>query len=218
MDFLFLFLVILIIWALVQRNSHFVETGNIDDILSYQKGSSDLLFKKHIKKIDDLSTDVRLEPVGCFTDIFNKFFLRKINPFSAKKEFDSGITITNQADYDRVIEIITQNGFGDFNFPKDYKKASFKKLATLALFAGYSYISAYNGTYYFTYSPPMERYNITGNFSDSEIKEYSSKSEYPINECGFKCGDGSEYMCGSISYPNIKSASRSSVYKIIEMV
>jgi len=227
---LLLFLVLMV--TLVRQSSSFTETS-IDDIINYKQTSSDLTFKQHIRKIDNLESDITLEPVGCFSSVFENFFLRKINPFNNLKEFDSGITITRKnlsSDFQKVLMSVKSNGFPDFarsferKYSANYSQVPLRQLGALALFAGYSYltVSKFNekeiNEIYMTYSPPMDKHNITGNFTDEEYQKNLTKSTIPMNTCGYSCGDGSKYMCGSLSYPNIKSASLYAVYKIVENV
>jgi hypothetical protein len=233
MDILIIIIIIfLFIGTLVYHKLRFSDTS-IDDIINYKQEQADIAFKQHILKINDINKDITLEPVGCFNNLYNKFFLRKINPFNKLKEFDSGITIsqnTLKEDYLKIIEIVSNNGFQSFatyfknKYSKDFSKVPLKELGALALFSGYSYVSIckFNentiSQIFLTYSPPMERHNITGNFDSDEYNKYLSPVDSDISTCGFTCGDGSKYKCGSISYPNIKSDTKYAVYHIKENV
>ena len=232
MNKLIIIFFLIIFGTLVYKNSHFAETS-VDDIINYKQEAADLAFKQHITKIHDLDKDISLEQVGCFGNLYNKFFLRKINPFNTRKDFDSGLSISQNTlneDYLRILDIVTNNGFGDFakkfksKYSNNYSKVPLQQIAALALFSGYSYISISKfdentiEEIYFTYSPPMDRHNITGNFSESEMKKYLSSSDISMNECGFTCGDGSKYYCGSTNHPNVKSPAKYAVYRIIEKV
>ena len=227
---LLLFLVLML--TLVSQSSSFAET-NIDDIINYKQTESDLAFKQHITQIHNLNKDITLKQVGCFSNVFENFFLRKIIPFNTRKDFDSGLTITRKNlnnDFSKVLELVKSNGFGEFaksferKYSKNYSEVPLQELGALALFAGYSYltISKFDektiNEIYMTYSPPMDKHNITGNFTDEEYQNNLTKSTIPMNTCGYSCGDGSKYKCGSVSYPNIKSASLYSVYKIVENI
>jgi hypothetical protein len=226
-----LFLLFLILMGtLVSGKSSFAETS-IDDILNYTQTENDQKFKAHIKKIDNINRDITLEEVGCYKDLYTKYFLRKINPFSTQKDFDSGLTISQKSisnDYDKILKVVSTNGFEDFaksfkkNYSANYEKVPLQQLAALALFAGYSYISISKfdentiNEIYLTYSPPMDRHNITGNFTE---KEYQQNLTPPIKmDCGFTCGDGSTFKCGSVGYPTIKSPSLYNVFKIKENI
>ena len=57
-------------------------------------------------------------------------------------------------------------------------------------------------------------------------KKYTSKPDLPDHSltkgnsdvCGHPCNDGSNYMCGSIVYPNIKTPPQFAVYHIVETI
>jgi hypothetical protein len=223
-------LVIIVLLALLFKNRSSFSQTNVDDIINYKMGASDLEFKKHISNINNISKDVALEDVGCFTNLYEKFFLRKINPFNTRKDFDSGISVSMKnmdEDFNKVIELVKTNGFESFansfknDYSNDYSKTPLLKIAALALFAGYSYISISKfdentiNEIYMTYSPPMERHNIVGNFNQEEYSKYLSSSDLNISDCGYSCG---KYKCGSIGYPTIKSSSKYAVYRIIEKI
>jgi hypothetical protein len=219
---------ILIIGTLVYNVSYF-GSQNIDELLNYKNTEKDLQLKNHILGIKDIDKDIRLEHYGCFNDLYEKFFLRKINPFNTRKDFDSGITITNKNlknDFTKMLELVKANGFNDFainfenNYSSNYSKTPLQQLAALGLFAGYSYLSICKFDtdtiyeIYFTYSPPLERHITT----DQNFNKYLSPPDLPKDACGFTCTDGSKYKCGSIGYPGIKSRSIYSVYKILELI
>jgi hypothetical protein len=225
-------LFLLLLWALVCFNNVSSFGNDVDDILNYTQTENDLKFKNHIKQIDDINNDIALEFIGCFTNVYTHFFLRKINPFSLEKDFDSGVTISQKSiitDYEKILNMVKTNGFSSFansfekRYSTNYQKVPIQQLAALALFSGYNYISISKfdneniNEIYFSYSPPMDRHNVTGNFTEEEYKKYLSKPN-GIKECGFSCGDGSKYYCGSVAHPTIKSPSLYSVYKIIEKV
>jgi len=227
----FIFLVVMGTLVYNKPISSFGDTS-IDDILNYTQTENDIKFKNHIKKIDNINNDISLEYLGCFNDLYTRYFLRKINPFSTQKDFDSGVTISQKSivvDYEKILNLVKSNGFADFaktfesKFKSNYQKVPLQQLAALALFSGYSYLSISKfdneniNEIYFTYSPPMDRHNVTGNFTEEEYTKNLSKSN-GLKNCGFMCGDGSKYYCGSVGYPTIKSPSLYSVYKIVEKV
>ena len=214
-----------------------VNYSEIDDILSYPSGSSDIAEKQKRNLITDPDKDIKLEEYGCFSNLEEKFFYKKINPYSKLKIFDSGIVLNENKDYLNLTEQVKANGFGKYSdkiikkYP-DLTKISLQEISALALLAGYSYISIYKnspteiGKVYLTYSPPMDKHNIYGWFNDKDYKKYTSKPDLPDHSltkgnsdvCGHPCNDGSNYMCGSIVYPNIKTPPQFAVYHIVETI
>ena len=220
---------LIIIALLLKNKSSFDET---DDILSYNYTEQDKKFKNDVTT----TNDIKLQPVGCFINIEDRFFFKKINPFSKIKTFDSGTVVSNQDDFNDLLNIVKNNGFGDKIKNKDYLSASIEQFATLGLYAGYSYLSitkmesSDSPKVYFTYSPPMNKHNNYGTFDDKQYQENLSKPDLPnfsvtpevgSDGCGFSCGTFKDngviknYTCGSTADPTIKSPQRVSVYKII---
>ena len=209
----------------------------IDDILSYQGGSSDIAEKQKRSLITNPDKDIKLEPYGCFSNLEEKFFYKKMNPYSKLKIFDSGIILNENIDYVDLLEQVKSNGFVDYSnkiikkYP-DLTKISLQEISALALLAGYSYISIYknnpteHGKVYLTYSPPMNKHNIYGWFNDKEYKKNLTSPDLPNHSltrgsgdtCGYPCNGNDNYMCGSIVYPNIKTPPQFAVYRIIETI
>ena len=238
MMYLLVILLIAILIYFYYKNEKFT-AESVDDILSYTGGSSDLLTKQQIELIKDPIKEIRLDPYGCFTDLEEKFFYKKINPYSKFKIFDSGIILNKLNDYTALVDQVKNNGFEDYanTIIKKYpvlSDMSLQEISVLALFSGYSYISIYKesentpGKIYLTYSPPMNKHNIQGWFSDKEYKKHLSKSDLPNYKlvgssssdlvCGFPCEKDIGYMCGSANYPNIKTSTRFAVYHIVKTI
>lgn len=215
--------------------------------------------------LTEIYKDIKIEPYGCFTNIDDKFFLKKINPYTSEKIFDSGIIIEEHRvneDFTDLINRVLNNGFDIFakhiisKYNGKYSDMDILDIAALGKLAGYNYITIYkteqhkrNATY-LTYSPPMDN-TVPLNYSDSEYNSALSKSDLPnytltpkagkyANEenitddtelsCGYPCyindkvgvytdssGVERNYMCGSVAYPNIKTAPRYAIYKIKEI-
>ena len=212
-----LILVLLITCYFLINRSSFGE--NIDDILNYRDQEKDKIFMDTVKGIKNPISDIVVTSYGCFKDLDEKFFLKKLNPFNKIKTFDSAFVISNesfQQDFNQLLENIISNGFNDYvnqlkkKYNSNYKNITIQELGALALFAGYSYISVCKEStdgylkIYFTYSPPMDK-------KENDLK-YLSKSD-SLN-CGYPCSESSSSMCGSINYPNIKSPSLFAIYKV----
>jgi hypothetical protein len=192
---------------------------NIDDLINYPDTQKDITFVNTTKNIKDINRDITLEQVGCYKNISDKFFLRKINPFAKTKTFDSVLVVSDQKDYETLFNAISNNGFVDFiNFikkkytPDTYKNISMQELAALGRFAGYSYISIYrtsnNGPsrIYFTYSQPLiseitsTQSNLDKFKAPPDFPNYNviSKNKDDPDSCGYQCTnpDGSPQVNG----------------------
>lgn len=221
---IFVILILMLILIFYMKSNFEVE-----DILTYPYFDADKKTKQNIMMIKNPDSDIKLEPYGCFEDLSNNFFLKKMNPFK-ENEFDSGMVITDENSFKEVQNKVKENGFV-YPITTSFKDTPLQKIAALAVLSGYSYLSVFSneGSYfkiYLTYSPPMDKHNIYGNYSDKEYKRNLSKIDFPdyklINNgkdeiCGYKCKD-SDYACGSINYPGIKTLPRVAVYKLIETV
>jgi len=235
---LIIFFIIIILFGFLHEN---FTDNSLEDLLSYTSGSSDLETKKKISLITNPDKDNKIVPYGCFSNFDNLFFYKKINPYSDIKVFDSGIVLSTPVDYINLLSTVRNNGFSDYSISiqnkyPDITAISIQELSSLALLAGYSYISVYKkeidktGKIYLTYSPPMNKHNIVGWFSEEEYSEYITSSDLPNDKltdvkpgdssCGYPCSSNSssEYYCGSINYPNVKSFPKLAVYKIIETI
>jgi hypothetical protein len=126
------------------------------------------------KKFTDTIGDISIEPYGCFADLKDKFFIKKINPYSKIKQYDSGIIISEhntKKDLQRLTRNVIKNGYdlyGNkilkiYKTSYDYENMPIKEIASLAKLSGYNYLSIYKigkhnkGNVYLTYSPPMKR-------------------------------------------------------------
>ena len=49
------------------------------------------------KQFTDTIEDIDIEPYGCFNNLKDSFFIKKINPYSKNKQFDSGIIINEHS-------------------------------------------------------------------------------------------------------------------------
>jgi hypothetical protein len=133
--------------------------------------------------------DINIEPYGCFSNLDEKFFAKKVNPFSKASVVDSGIVISElkaNADTIELIQQVISNGFDQFGYNMinkyngDYSKMNIKELAILGKLNGYNYISVYKlnentrGTIYLTYSPPMD---TQPELNETDYKKRLTKSE-----------------------------------------
>ena len=204
-------ILLLLITVYLIKNSLSSFGEMIDDLLTYKnkKSDEDFVIMARNKKPEDIS----VKPYGCFKDLNERFFIRKLNPFSKVKIFNSVFVISEnsmQRDFQTLFDEITQ-------------------LGTLCLYAGYSYMSIFktsldgNMRIYFSYSPPMNRLNISGQFNQKEYNKYLLKSDlnyslkFSSSEtmCGYPCNSKNpDYYCGSLNYPNIKSPATFAVYSV----
>jgi hypothetical protein len=225
-----LILLLLITIYLIKNNlSTFGEM--IDDLLTYKNKKSDEDFV--IMARNKNPEDITVKPYGCFKDIDERFFIRKLNPFSKVKIFNSVFVISEnsmQKDFQTLFDEITQNGFGEYALKQKNKNSfTLQELGALCLYAGYSYMSIFktgldgNMRIYFSYSPPMNKLNITGQFNQKEYNKYLLKSDlnyslkFSSSEtmCGYPCNSKNpDYYCGSLNYPNIKSPTTFAVYSV----
>jgi hypothetical protein len=233
---LIIFFIIIILFGFLHEN---FTNNSIDDLISYKGGSSDLEAKKKISLITNPDNDIKIVPYGCFSNFDNLFFYKKINPYSDIKVFDSGTILNTKNDYIDLLNNVSKNGFSDYstsikNKYPDLTNISIQEIASLALLGGYQYISVYKtdvdniGKVFLTYSPPMNKHNIVGWFSEEEYNEYLTSSDLPNDKltgvkpgdstCGYQCSSSSDYYCGSVNYPNIKTFPKLAVYKIIETI
>jgi hypothetical protein len=134
---------------------------------------------------------------------------------------------------------------GDFNKTTIVELGILGKLAGYNYLSVYKIGLHARGNVYLTYSPPMDK-QLTYNADSKIYKDNLSVSDHPdytltpklnnyTNEqentpgkelsCGYPCLDGDkpimfgkdkQLMCGSAAYPNIKTPTRFSVYRISE--
>jgi hypothetical protein len=125
----------------------------------------------------------------------------------------------------------------------DYSNLDIKELATLGYLSGYRFMSIYKNdlnekkNIFYSYGPPQSDQDTIMN-SDlpnytltPKLNNYTNENENaPGKElsCGYPCfkdkkpetfienGVQKQYMCGSITYPTIKTPPRYSVYQIFE--
>ena len=125
----------------------------------------------------------------------------------------------------------------------DYSNLNIKQLSSLGYLSGYRYISIYKNdinehkNIFFSYGPPqpdrdtdfksdLPDYQLTPKFNN-----YTNENENESGKelsCGYPClkdkqpeifvenGIKKQYMCGSITYPTIKTPPRYAVYEIYE--
>ena len=238
-------LLIISIYLLITKSSltkSTLEDSIIDDQLNYKNQADDTLFVNLVKSITDPDTQIIIKNYGCFKDLDERFFVKKFNPFDSTKISSSAFVISNTSDttfsfdFERLFDKITTNGFGKYIISlkkkysiDNYKNISVPELGILAIFSGYMYISICKESLdglpliYFTYSPPMNKYNLNGQFSPKELELYTTKPDFPMKSlntssqegCGFPCSNDSNYNCGSINYPNIKSPVTFAVYNAV---
>ena len=227
---LLLILLLITIYLIIKGigGSNFGE--NIDDLLSYQHKEADKEFIKFVKNKNP--SDITVTPYGCFKNIDERFFIRKLNPFSDIKTFNSVFVISENSmekDFKTLFDQITKNGFGEYinNFKNNFN-FTLHQLGVLCLYSGYSYISMFKTSLdgkmriYFSYSPPLNKENIFEQFNQKEYNKYLLKSDLPNyslknsssgEKCGYQCTD-SDYYCGSINYPLITSPATFAVYSV----
>ena len=218
-----LIIILVLVLLLLSFKSPFAES--VSDILSYNESSSDLKFKEHVKLITDPNKDIKLKIIGCFSNLGENFFYKKINPFAKIKEFNSLLVIKDSSSFSDLLNEVNNNGFSNYtsSLDKNFNNITLQELAVLGLFAGYRYISVFKknkdeyGKIFLSYSPPMNKHNISGYFSPKEYSNNLLEPDTPSSSCGFKCNSG-DYMCGSANYPNIKNTPHFAVYEIIEAV
>jgi len=214
-----LILLLISIYLLTVRPSGFSE--NIDDIIAYPYTQSDINFVNAVKGVKNPSQEITVVNYGCFKDIEEKFFVRKINPFSKVKTFNSAFVISSQNDFSELLEILSTNGFGEYSSSiqskySGYNLVSIQELGVIAVFAGYSYISickespSGNSQIYFSYSPPMTKQI----FPPQDYTKYLAKPVSTGENCGYPCSDQSGNYCGSVTYPSIKSPALYAVYSV----
>jgi len=207
----------------------------------------------NFRTVIDPINDIKLQPIGCFTNITNLFFTSCVNPYSSEKITDSGINISNYPnDVTKIIRTVINNGYDIYGNKilnkykgTDYSNLLLTELAILGYLCGYRYmsISSINPTsknIFYSYSPPMGDLVSDKDISQPDLKNYTltpklnnytnETNTTPQSElsCGYPClqngnpqsfnenNETLQYMCGSSSYPNIKTPPRYSVYKIFE--
>ena len=181
--------------------------------------------------LTEIYKDIDLQPYGCFSSLDEKFFLKKINPYTNSNVFDSGLIISEDNRKKDTHELITQvinNGFGTYayyifnkydNDPDGYSKnMDIKEFAILGKLAGYDYLSVYKlnestrGKIYLTYSPPMET-QLGFNATTDEYNNNLTKSNLPTYTLIPKLNNytnenektpGKELACGYPCLPNDK--------------
>ena len=144
------------------------------------------------KKFTDTIEDIFIEPYGCFANLKDKFFIKKINPYSKIKKFDSGIIISEhntKKDLQRLARNVIRNGYdlyGNkilkmYKTSYDYNNMPIKEIATLAKLSGYDYLSIYKTgehgkkNVYLTYSPPMKR-NLSDVYTEEQYNNALEKN------------------------------------------
>jgi hypothetical protein len=167
-----------------------------------------------VKNQGTVVNDISIKPVGCYINTPNMFFTSCINPYSTKKETDSGIEILKYPDdITSLVNRTVVNGYTLGNdiiskYPgTDYSKMSLLEYATLGYLSGYKYMSITKNTLqepnviFFSYSPPM---NSLLNDKDIAKPDYPYALTTPIN--GFtnenENAPGKEIGCG---YPCLQN-------------
>jgi hypothetical protein len=213
MTVVFILLLLISIYLISISPSGFSEI--IDDIIGYPYTQNDINFVNTVKAIKNPDKEIKVVNYGCFKDIDEKFFIRKINPFSTIKTFDSAFVISNENDFSRLLDKVKSNGFGN-SLQSKYPNINVQDLGILAAFAGYSYVSICKDSpsgipeIYFSYSPPMTKQI----FAPQDYTKYLAKPVSNGPDCGFSCSPGGSEYCGSVNYPNIKSPAMYSVYSV----
>ena len=162
--------------------------------------------------ITEIYKDISLQPVGCFSSLDEKFFLKQINVYSKTAVLDSGIIIDSDKDISSLIKKVIDNGFDQYGYSMihkyndTFKQMSIIELGILGKLAGYNFLSIYKidettrGTVYLTYSQPMDKqsdklesltksdlpeYTLTPG-----INEYTNEQEKAAGKqlsCGYPC-------------------------------
>jgi hypothetical protein len=93
---LLLSLLLLITIYLIIKNIGGSQFGeNIDDLLSYQHKETDKQFVQNVK--DKQPSEIKVTPYGCFKNINERFFIRKLNPFGNVKIFNSVFVVSENS-------------------------------------------------------------------------------------------------------------------------
>ena len=148
----------------------------------------------HVPKITDTNeyyNDIRLEPYGCFTNVKDKFFTKKINPYSKLKVMDSGLFLSEEKDFSDLVKTVIKNGYDIYGndimnkyHGKTYNDITIQEMGVLGKLAGYNYLSIYKnnpqdrGKVYLTYSPPME-IALPDKYTQDEYSKNLSKTDLP---------------------------------------
>jgi len=190
-----LFFIILL--TLILKKNKFGNIDEIEDVITSYKQDKipNEIINNKLRNVKDPYKSIILEPYGCFANLENKFFIKKINRNNREKTFDSAIVIEpeklEQGFYD-LLKKVKENGYTQFaNKINDKLKKlgwddiTIQEIGILAKYAGYDYLSIYKaglhekGRVYLTYSPPMDLHNITGVFSEEKYKNSLSSSDLP---------------------------------------
>ena len=178
MEHINLLIIVLILWLLFVYNS----TSKLEEDVKIPK----------VTDLNEYYDDIFLEPYGCFTNMKDKFFTKKINPYSKLKIYDSGIFLSDkQEEIIDLIKRVIKNGYDIYGHGimnkyhgKNYNDITIQELAVLGKLAGYNYISVYK-TYQnerakvlFTYSPPMD-VSLPEKYTKAEYEKNLSKSDLP---------------------------------------
>ena len=222
--------------AILQVKKHLGKnfTENLKDITIEPYGCfSNLKDKFFLKSINPYSKNKQFDSGIIISDHSVKNDLRRLIKNVLKNGYDlygNKLLKKYKTNYDYenmpIKEIATLAKLSGYNYISIYKTGLHSK-----------------GNVYLTYSPPMKTSvtDIYNNFNSEQYQELLEKSDLldykltpELNEnslkCGYPClpfnkpstfkdsnGKIRQYMCGSISYPTIKTPPRYAVYKITEI-
>jgi hypothetical protein len=191
-----------------------------------------------------ITGDIGINPIGCYINIYDQYFISCVNPYSTKSVQDNGMWVINYPDdMLTVINRAINNGYTEYGKSLKKKYTDFSQLdileiATLGYYCGYKFMSITNfdklNQIFFSYSQPQVSTNGGAAKPDLPFALLPMKNSY-TNEienapgkrlsCGNIClkdgkpqldEKGNVYTCGSILSPTIKTPPRYSVYQIYE--
>jgi len=210
MKILFIIIIILVLFYIFNLKSK--TKSNLSNLSSY----CPIVLSPKNQYINDPISDINIEPIGCFSNIKDDFFISCINPYSNEKISDSGIEIKNYPDdIINFLKQVIKNGYdlyGNNILNKyrgtDYSNLNIIEIATIGYLCGYKYMSILsNGIdskneIFFSYSPPMDDLVDDKNVGKPDLPTYNlmPKDGNYAHENNIK--PGQELSCG---FPCLKN-------------
>jgi len=205
-------ILLIIIFILVIFNCN---NSKLKSSLSTVNDICPIINKPNFSTVNDPINNINIEPIGCFTNVKDLFFISCINPYSNNQIEDSGIEIINYPnDIINLTKQVIKNGYdlyGNTILNKyrgtDYSNLSLIEFATLTYLCGYRYMSILsNGTdskheIFISYSQPMGDLTDNDSIAKPDLPTYTlipTNGNY-AHENNLK--SGKELSCG---YPCLK--------------